>query len=388
MGVTRRTVLKIAGGTVAVACAAVAARVWQQGVFSVGQGPAYDPWRTWRVGQPEGPTHLVRAAILAANPHNSQPWLFRVHDNIIEVFADTGRNIGAIDPYRREMYMGLGCALENLVLAAEPNGYAADVALLPDQANPAHVARVTLSAATARESALFDAIPLRHTDRGPYDTARTVAPEVLGRLAGLGPDLPQVSVLWFTTDPDRRRVGELIVAATEAIVKDNQQSSDSAKWFRSSWREIQQSRDGTTLDAQSLSPFINVMAKILPPLSREQSDQAWLRTTRDRHVATAAAFGLIIVPDANDNAWRIRGGRLWQRMHLWATTQGLSMHPLNQIPERADRERALGIDPRFGTALKELVSVPGMHALMPFRLGYPTMQAQPSPRRDVMAVLM
>jgi hypothetical protein len=195
-------------------------------------------------------------------------------------------------------------------------------------------------------------------------------------------------VLWFATEPDRRRVGELIVAATEAIVADDQQSSDSAKWFRSSWWEIQQLRDGTTLDAQSLPPFINVMAKLLPPLSREQSDQAWLRNTRDRHVATAAAFGLIIVPDANDNVWRMRGGRLWQRMHLWATTQGLSMHPLNQMPERADRERTLGIDPRFGTALKELVSVPGMQALMPFRLGYPIVQAQPSPRRDVMAVLM
>jgi hypothetical protein len=388
MGVSRRTVLKVAGATVVVAGGTVAARAWQQGVFSVGQGPAYDPWRRWRADQPEGPTRLVRAAILAANPHNSQPWLFRVHDTIIDVFADTERNIGAIDPYRREMYVGLGCALENLVLAAERYGYAADVTLLPDAANAAHAARVALVPSTPQESALFEAIPMRHTDRGPYDTARAVSGETLTKLAGLGTDLSQVTVLWFTTEPDRRRVGELIVAATEAIVADGQQSSDSAKWFRSSWREIQQLRDGITLDAQSLPPFINAVAKILPPLSQEQSDQAWLRTTRDRHVATAAAFGLIVVPDTNNNAWRIRGGRLWQRMHLWATTQGLSMHPLNQMSERADREHMLGIEPRFGTALKELVPVPGMQALMPFRLGYPTMRAQLSPRRDVTAVLV
>ena len=388
MGASRRTVLKIAGATAALAGGAVAARAWQQGVFSVGQGPAYDPWRTWRADQPEGPTRLVRAAILAANPHNSQPWRFRVRDTIVDVFADTERNIGTIDPYRREMYVGLGCAVENLVLAAERYGYTVDVTLLPDAANAAHAARVALVPSTPQESALFDAISARHTDRGPYDIDRPVSGETLTKLAGLGPDLPQVSVLWFTTEPDRRRVGELIVAATEAIVADSQQSGDSAKWFRSSWGEIQQLRDGITLDAQSLPPFINVMAKILPPLSQEQSDQAWLRTTRDRHVATAAAFGLIVVPDTNDNAWRIRGGRLWQRMHLWATTQGLSMQPLNQMSERADRERMLGIEPRFGTALKELVSVPEMQALMPFRLGYPTMQARPSPRRDVTAVLM
>jgi len=388
MGVNRRAVLKIAGAAAVVAGGAVAARAWQQGVFSVGQGPAYDPWRTWRADRPEGPTRMVRAAILAANPHNSQPWRFRVRDTIVDVFADTERNIGTIDPYRREMYVGLGCAVENLVLAAERYGYAVDVTLLPDAANAAHAARVALVPSTPKESALFDAISARHTDRGPYDIDRPVSGETLTKLAGLGPDLPQVSVLWFTTEPDRRRVGELIVAATEAIVADSQQSGDSAKWFRSSWGEIQQLRDGITLDAQSLPPFINVMAKILPPLSQEQSDQAWLRTTRDRHVATAAAFGLIVVPDTNDNAWRIRGGRLWQRMHLWATTQGLSMQPLNQMSERADRERMLGIEPRFGTALKELVSVPEMQALMPFRLGYPTMQARPSPRRDVTAVLM
>ena len=388
MGASRRTVLKIAGATAALAGGAVAARAWQQGVFSVGQGPAYDPWRTWRADQPEGPTRLVRAAILAANPHNSQPWRFRVRDTIVDVFADTERNIGTIDPYRREMYVGLGCAVENLVLAAERYGYAVDVTLLPDAANAAHAARVALVPSTPKESALFDAISARHTDRGPYDIDRPVSGETLTKLAGLGPDLPQVSVLWFTTEPDRRRVGELIVAATEAIVADSQQSGDSAKWFRSSWGEIQRLRDGITLDAQSLPPFINVMAKILPPLSQEQSDQAWLRTTRDRHVATAAAFGLIVVPDTHDNAWRIRGGRLWQRMHLWATTQGLSMQPLNQMSERADRERMLGIEPRFGTALKELVSVPEMQALMPFRLGYPTMQARPSPRRDVTAVQM
>ena len=69
------------------------------------------------------------------------------------------------------------------------------------------------------------------------------------------------------------------------------------------------------------------MAKILPPVSQGRADQAWLQATRERHVATAAAFGLLAMPDARDNAMRILGGRMWQRMHLWATTQGLAMLP-------------------------------------------------------------
>ena len=388
MAVNRRAILKIAGAGVAVAAGGVVARAWTQGVFSVGQGPAYEPWKTWRADQPAGPARLARAAVLAANPHNSQPWLFRVGDAGIDVFADTARNIGTIDPYLREMYMGVGCALENLVLAAANDGYSTTVKLLPDPARPAHAAHIALAPSQPTSSPLFEAIPARHTDRGPYDTARPVSADILSKLSGLGSDLPDVRILWFTGAQDRKHVGDLIVAATEAIIADRQQSGDSAKWFRASWREIQQHRDGITLDAQSLPPFIDVMAKMLPPLSQEQGDQAWLRATRERHVATAAAFGVLAVPDAQDNAMRIRGGRLWQRVHLWATTQGLSVQPLNQMPERADRERVLGIEPRFGNALKDLVATPGLQALMPFRIGYPLMQARPSPRRDVTAVLV
>ena len=73
----------------------------------------------------------------------------------------------------------------------------------------------------------------------------------------------------------------------------------------------------------------------------------------------------------------------------WRTyDRGVSAHPLNQMPERADRERQLGIEPRFGKALQKLVGDPGVHALMPFRIGYPTVAAQPSPRRDLQSVLV
>jgi hypothetical protein len=47
----------------------------------------------------------------------------------------------------------------------------------------------------------------------------------------------------------------------------------------------------------------------------------------------------------------------------------------------------LGIEPRFAAALKELVADAGWQALMPFRIGYPTVEAKPSPRRDVQSVL-
>jgi hypothetical protein len=70
-------------------------RAYDQGVFGVGQGPAYEPWKDWRNSSDEGALALVRAAILAASPHNTQPWLFRVTNSSIELYIDTKRNVDA-----------------------------------------------------------------------------------------------------------------------------------------------------------------------------------------------------------------------------------------------------------------------------------------------------
>ena len=384
----RRRVLQVAAGAIALVGAGVAWRAWDQGVFSTGEGPAYEPWLTWEGGDAASPRHLVRAATLAANPHNSQPWRFHIRPASIDLFADRSRNIGSIDPLLREMHIGLGCALENLILAASALGFEHNLALFPNPGEIAHVARVDLEAGSeVKSSSLYAAIPHRHTNRGAYDSARLLDPSVFEEMQALGKDLPAVSVRWFTSADSRRHMGELVVQATEAIISDRQQSQDSAAWFRPTWQEIQQKRDGLTVDAQALPGWMRAAAKVLPPISREQSERIWLKSTREVQVATAPAFGTLLVRDATDNSNRVQSGRLWQRMHLWAETRGIAMQPLNQMPERADRERSLGIEPRFGSALKELAGDPGWEVLMPFRLGYPMVAALASPRRSVDEVI-
>src|SRR5262249_28159489 len=136
--------IKGAALTVVAAAGGVSWRAVHQRVFSAGRGPAYEPWRTWRDDRERDPLRLVRAAILAASPHNTQPWLFRVTDSSIDGWADTRRHIGTIDPYLREMYVGVGCAIENLMIAAAHEGWAADLQLMPDAADPARVGSIRL----------------------------------------------------------------------------------------------------------------------------------------------------------------------------------------------------------------------------------------------------
>src|ERR1700681_4947721 len=146
---SRRKVIALAGsGTLVLVAGGGVWRAADQGVFSTGQGSAYRPWDDWRMPT-RGPLNLVRAAILAANPHNSQPWLFHVTQTQIDLFSDRRRNLGTVDPFLIEMHIGLGCALENLELSAAANGYTTQVTLLPDASDETLIARIGLAPGSA-----------------------------------------------------------------------------------------------------------------------------------------------------------------------------------------------------------------------------------------------
>ena len=383
---SRRKVLALAGtGTLVLVGGGAVWRAADQGVFSTGQGPAYEPWDDWRTAT-KGPLDLVRAAILAANPHNSQPWLFHVTQTQIDLFADRRRNLGTVDPFLHEMHIGLGCALENLLLAAPANGYTTQVTLLPYSSDETLVARIGLTPGSTPVSDLYNEIPQRHTNRYPYDTGRPVTTATLDALSALNDD-PDVRVFWYSSAGMRQQVGNLLVEAAHAFVADKAQDVvDTGIWWRATWQDIQQHRDGITLDAAGLPDLTRAIAKMLPPVSQEQQDSSFLQNTADQ-VKTAAAFGLLTIHNGQDRAQQLRAGRLWERMHLWVTKEGLAMQPLNQVVERTAREVVLGITPHIGMALAALVGDPAWQTLLAFRIGYSTHEGLRSPRRSVEEVV-
>jgi len=365
----------------------------RQGVFSVAAGPAYEPWLSWRADA--GSLALVRAGILAANPHNTQPWLFKVADRRIEIYADTARNLGTFDPYLREMHIGLGCAVQNMVLVAAAHGQAANVTVVEGTLEPIPrtpqrnlVATVELSPGPERRDELYDAIPHRHTNRAPYDPARPVAAELLQLLRSQAGEGSTLKLLLFSAEPERKQLGDLMVSATERIIADTAMVDDSERWFRMRWADVQQYRDGPTLDTAGLPPLVAALAKIAPAPSAETNHRFWLDATREKQVPSAPVLGLIAVEQLYDRAQAIGAGRAWQRMHLFATAHGLAMQPINQPVELVDRERQLAREPVAAGALASLVGDPAWKPTFAFRLGFPTRDAPPSPRRPVSDVVI
>jgi hypothetical protein len=141
----------------------------------------------WRVPIPAGQVdYLIATAARAPSVHNTQPWRFRAGQYVIELYADQRRKL-RLDPAGREMLISCGAALFGLRLAVRSLGYRPVVNLLPDPARLRLLARVRLGAAepmTTRERQMLDALPHRHTHRGPF----AHGPLPAGLLAGLQHD--------------------------------------------------------------------------------------------------------------------------------------------------------------------------------------------------------
>ena len=133
--------------------------------------------QVWEIDESEYPANgshdaqlrfLLRYAILAPSSHNTQPWLFQIHDGTVDIYADQSRTLRVTDPDDRQMIIACGCALFNLCVAMRHFGHNAVVERFPDPDDPMLVARVRIDGETFssdENEMLFEAIAKRHTNR-------------------------------------------------------------------------------------------------------------------------------------------------------------------------------------------------------------------------------
>jgi nitroreductase len=391
----RRSFLKGAGVVTVVVVGGGVWRAYDEGVFSVGEGPAYEPWKDWRKDANDGALALVRAAILAASPHNTQPWLFKVTNSSIELYIDTNRNTGALDPYLREEHIGIGCALENLMLAAAANGYQATVTLLPGKLGPIPAelkpelrARVDLASGQHEESELYDAIPRRHTNRGAYNPQKPIPPQFVEALSGLASDETDLKMFLFTGEAERRKIVEISSASNAEIYSDPEVVRGSDRWIHIDWSEVQKSRDGLTIDAFGLPPIATAVSKMMPvSMLKRVASQGQMDRYSDL-MLSAPLIGIIAVHDRYDQEQCLGAGRIWQRAHLLATARGLAGRPCNEAVEMIDHEKALGKPARRAGLLAEVLGDATWQPTFLFYMGYPTLTARTSPRRPIETVVL
>ena len=176
--------------------------------------------------------YLIATAARAPSVHNTQPWRFKVSQDAIELYADPRRKL-RIDTVGREMLISCGAALFGLRLAIRSLGYLPVTELLPDPARLRLLARVRLgaaAAATGAERRMLEAIPHRHTHRGPF--ADEPLPE--GLLPGLQHDALAEDARLVLVEPARSygQLADIVNAVGRRQDLDSVARAEMRRWSR------------------------------------------------------------------------------------------------------------------------------------------------------------
>jgi hypothetical protein len=309
---------------------------------------------------------LIQLGTLAPSSHNTQPWLFRILDETIEIAPDLTRRCPVVDPDDAHLFKSLGCAAETIVQAAAAAGHASEIAI-----DPGGTITLRFRRAERLDGALAAAIPLRQCTRRPFD-GRPLGPDDCAALVAAGSG-EGVRIVLVEDAAVRTAIGELVAEGNRAQLTDPAFRAELFHWVRCTAAEATATGDGLSSFAAGQPALPRWLVRLLLPVAVTASGQI----ARDRtHLATTPLLAAFVATTDDIPAW-IAVGRCYQRLALRATLAGIRHAHINQPVEvRALRPRlhdALGL-------------APGGHALLLLRLGRGA-AAPFSLRRPLAAVL-
>lgn len=314
-----------------------------------------------------GVDDLIRYATLAPNGHNAQPWRFAVAEGRIAILPDLSRRTPVVDPDDHHLFVSLGCAAENLALAAAATGRPGIAQFDPQDGG---AILFDFERGAPARSAMADAITKRQSTRADYD-GRAVSPADLDLLASAAV-VPGVDLVLLT---DRLRIDavrDLVVTGNSAQMADPAFVRELKSWLRFNPAQALRAGDGL----YSVASGNPALPDWLGPIAFD-----WLSSAQSQNDVYASQIrssaGLAVFFGAReDPAHWVAVGQACQRFGLQATALGLKHAFINQPVEVA----------ALRPELARLLGQPGHRPDIVMRFGYGA--ALPfSPRRPVAAVL-
>jgi nitroreductase len=286
--------------------------------------------------------YLIEVAARAPSVHNTQPWRFKVGERAIELYADARRQLGE-DRTGREMLISCGAALYGLRLGIRSLGYQPEMDTLgyrPEagsfapRARQRPLARVRLGRAapmTSEERKLLQAVPHRHTHRGPFEPGSLP----VGLLARLQDDVAAEGATLAVIDTEAAQQKLAAILATWSRRQD---------LYPTSWAGIQSRAETAqwTRDARSLASD-GVPAHAFPAARGRET--GWL-PQRDFDLgrgwgllpaggSPAQVTAILVTSGDHEEDW-LRAGQALQRLLLRAASRwvfaNLQTEPL-QAPD-------------------------------------------------------
>lgn len=355
MAQDRRTFLALSGATAGLAlsgCSRQSARDYE--AFADGERKAIS-------ANPEF-NELVRAATLAPNGHNTQPWRFAQLPKGALITPDFARRTPIVDPDDHHLFVSLGCAAENFLVAASAQGRPG--ALRFDSKNGGQL-EVELGSRQRTVDPLAAAIPARQSTRSDYDS-RPVATSQL-RLLEDAARIEGVSLMLLTDNAKLSDVQGFLIRGNDDQMNDSRFVQELHHWIRFNPEQALVSCDGLFTKCSGNPALPSWVGKRFFSLVYTKHAEDKKYAAQIRSSAGVAVF----VGDKADKEHWVRVGRSFERFALMATTLGIRNSMINQPVEvpsvRDEFARWLGI----GDQRPDLVVRFGYGSPMPMSLRRP-----------------
>lgn len=310
----RKTLALIGGGTILAASGAAAG-------FLTTRTPhaARRPWDL-AGGYDDPRLNALSYALLAPNPHNLQPWQVALEgDDTLTLHHDPSRRLPETDPFDRQIMIGMGCFLEQMVLAAGAGGRTVDLTLFP-KGEGGPVAHAAFSEGSTPDPLAVHILD-RRSCKEPFED-RTVPSALANQLEDYA------DIYTDTATVEALKVLTWKAWEVEAFTPHTMQ--ESVDLMRFGKVEINANPDGIDLGG----PFLESLM-IAGILSREVQEDPSSRGFQEgvkmynEMLHATPAYAALTSP-SNTRTDHIDAGRRWLRLNLATTSMGLSLHPVSQ----------------------------------------------------------
>ena len=294
-------------------------------------------------------------AVEAPSVHNSQPWLWRVGERSVDLYANPDLALPHTDPDARDLILSCGAALNHVQIALAAVGWQAKIRRFPDAEKPDHLATAELRRYRPVEAdiVLASAIPRRRTDRRNYSSR----PVPGAAIALMGARAARAGVMLRQFD-ELTTLKRRVIDAEERHHDDPGYAAELTTWS---------GRYGSTAGVPARStphadPRAVIPARIFAGAALEQPADA--EPSADN--AAVLALGTV----ADDRMSQLRAGEATSLVLLTATAAGLASCPITGPLEIPDIRAAVAQDV-FGSSGQ---------AQMLLRIGWAPAHAEALPR--------
>ena len=306
---------------------------------------------------------LVRYATLAPNSHNTQPWKFRLGFHQVDILPDLTRNCPVVDPDDHHVFVTLGCASENLLIAGRSRGQPGEATINLDRTNTS--ISVGLAQGAVSDTELLDAIALRQSTRSNYDGQPLSLHEL--RLLKQAASMPGVETLFLTDRARMDGVLEYVIEGNSVQCDDPAFVQELKDWIRFNPEAGLETHDGlfSACSGNPTSPTWLGSLMFSQFFSKDSENEKYAG-----HIKSSAGVVIFVVDRDDEGGW-INAGRSFQRFALQATALGVRHAHLNMPVEVADIRPEFANWPGIQGQRPDLVIRFGKAPTLPMSLRHP-----------------